>query len=266
VRRKKPVTLAKPPLVEVWMSFRFEPAVGSPTWTRDRYRLLLDTFSETHPNVEEMTRHAIQVAASKRGGRPQIKEIAEQILAMRARTEDGLRAIQMGSDELVVNYLRGDGEPYPGFPALLEEAMTCCRRYADCYHPVGVLEAALHYVDLVEIPVPEHRILRSEEYLTLDFRVPEEVFGHFAAFEVKAVVLPPGSKDTVQLSFATVPGRVDDPLRQFRLEWHTASKSSGRMTEEEVRASLQTAHDRLEACFRHAFTAKGWALFEPGEP
>lgn len=260
------MSLAKPPLVESWMSFRFEPAVGLPPWTRDRYRVFLDNLSETHPNVEEMARHGIQVVASKRGGRPQIKEIVEQILAVRARTEDGLRAVQMGPDELVVNYLRGEGQPYPGFPALLDEAMAYCRRYADCYHPLGVLEATLHYVDLVELPIPENRILRSEEYLTLDFRVPEEAFGHFAAFEVKAVVLPPGSKDTVQLEFASIPGRPDDPLRQFRLEWHTASKSSGRMTEDEVRASLQEAHDRLGVCFRHAFTAKGWALFEPGEP
>ncbi len=37
------------------------------------------------------------------------------------------------------------------------------------------------------------------------------------------------------------------------------------MMDEEVRANLEAAHDRLEKCFRHAFTAKGWALFEPDE-
>ncbi len=255
--------LKKPPLAEVWMSFRFEPAADSPPWDRDRYKLFLDSIAETHPNTEEMVRRGVQVTVSRRGGTPKVKELREQVLAVRARTEDSLRTVQLSPDELVANYLRGASEPYPGFAVLLEEAIAHCQRYAECYQPIGVLEAALHYVDLVDIPVSEGSILRSEEYLTLDFRVPEEIFGHFSSFEIMAIVHPGGVAEPVQLVFTSMPAQTGAGHRRFRLEWHTPIGNGSRMTELQVLAGLKTAHERLEKCFRHAFTAKGWALFEP---
>ena len=62
-----------------------------------------------------------------------------------------------------------------------------------------------------------------------------------------------------------MPGHADDTSARFRLEWHTPAQSGVRMTEAEVRANLQAAHDRLDKCFRHAFTPEGWALFGPEE-
>jgi uncharacterized protein (TIGR04255 family) len=258
------VGLNKPPLVEVWMSFRFEPAAGAPPWTRERYQTFFKAVADSHPKVEHMTQYKVRVTTSE-GGKARIGDPVEYVLAMRAFTQDGIRAVQLTPDELVVNYLRGDTEPYPGFPALLEEALAHCHRYAECYQPAGVMEAALHYVDVIELPVPESRVVRTEDYLTLNFRVPEEVFGYFAAFEVKAVVRPPGASELVEMVFATLPGGPDDTHRRFRMEWHTPAKAGVRMDEDALRANLKTAHDRLESCFRHAFTAEGWALFEPYE-
>jgi uncharacterized protein (TIGR04255 family) len=258
------VALKKPPLVEVWMSFRFEPAAGVNSWTRERYLTFLGTLSDSHPEIQEMTRHAIRVA-SKRGTH-RIKEIAEEVMAMRAMSGDGFRAVQLTPDELLVNYLRGEGLEYPGFEALLDEALGHCRRYAECYHPAGILRAALHYVDLVEIPIPDDGLLRSDEYFTLNLQVPEQHFGNYTAFEVRAAVVPPGGREPVEFVFATEPSHLDAPLARFRLEWHTAAGAGVRMNEEEARANLLAAHDRLGKCFRHAFTEKGWALFEPEEP
>src|SRR5262249_4002829 len=147
--------------------------------------------------------------------------------------------VQLTPDQLVVNYLRGETDPYPGFATLLAEAMAHCRRYGECYQPIGILEAALHYVDQVAIPldrVAEGRVLRSEDYFTLDLRFPEEVFGTFATFEITATVQPPDGTAPVQIIFATVPPRVEDSHRKFRLEWHTPVRTGDRMTEDEVRA------------------------------
>ncbi len=247
------------------MSFRFEPAAVAPPWNRERYKTFLDAVVETHPNVEEMLRRAVHVGASRRGGKPHLKGLVEEVLAVRAFTEDRLRAVQLTPDELVVNYLRAGTDPYPGFPALLDEALIRCRQYADLYQPNGVLEAALHYVDIVNLPIPESRIMRTEEYLTLDFQFPEAVFGAISAFEMKAIVRPPEGPEPVQLIFATMPTTAESSHRRFRLEWHTPVKGSRIMGEDELRANVLAANDRLERCFFNAFTRKGWALFEPEE-
>jgi uncharacterized protein (TIGR04255 family) len=260
------VPLKKPPLVEVWMSFRFEPAADAPPWTRERYQLLLGSLADDYPRLEKLARHSLRVEVSGRRQKAHIKEVAEEVLAMRVLTEDGLRAVQLTPDSLVVNFLRSESEPYPGFPVLLDEALAHCSRYAECYRPNGILEAALHYVDLIELPITEGGVLRSERYITLNFQVPEEVFGRFAAFEMKAVVRPPEGAELVEVIFATEPAAAGDTHRRFRLEWHTGVKTGSRMTEKEIRTNLQAAHDRLWNCFRHAFTREGWALFEPEEP
>lgn len=259
------MALKKPPLIEAWMSFRFEPAADAAPWTKVRYQVFLDALAETHPDVQEMTRRAIKVGR-RRSGTPHIQGILEEVLAVRALTEDGFRAIHMTPNELMVNYLRGEAETYPGFLSLLDEAMAHCRKYIECYRPIGVIQVALHYVDLVEIPIPDSRILKCEEYFTLNLQAPEAVFGTFASFDIKAVVLTPGGSDPVELVFATAPVPPDSPFGRFRMEWHAAVRAEARMGEEEMRANLQFAHDRVERCFRHAFTPQGWALFEPVEP
>ncbi len=246
------------------MSFRFEPAAGSPPWDRERYKIFFNKVSETYPNVEEMVRRAVQVVTSKHGGKPKIKDIVEEVLAMRAFAEDGLRAVQLTPDALVANFLRDSSTPYPGFTSLLDEAVKNCRQYFKCYRPVGVLEVALHYIDLVEIPIPEAGVFASEDYFTLDMRAPG-AFGAVASFSINATFRPPGEAEPVELVFATEPLGGDDTHRRFRLEWHTGVRSSARMTDEDVRANLQAAHDRLAKCFRQAFTDTGWALFEPEE-
>jgi uncharacterized protein (TIGR04255 family) len=257
--------LRKPPLVEVWMSFRFEPAAVAPPWDRDRYNIFFHAVAETYPDLEEMVRQAVRVEASKKGGKPRIKGLEEQVLAMRAFTENRLRAVQLTPDELVVNYLRATTDPYPGFEALLDEALARCRQYAELYQPNGVIEAALHYVDVVSVPVPENKIIRTEEYFTLDFRVPEHVFGHFSVFEMRVIMRPPNDPEPVQLVFATIPGQAEETHRRFRLEWHTPVRGSRAMDDDELRGNIRAANARLENCFFHAFTPKGWALFEPVE-
>lgn len=247
------------------MSFRFEPAPGSPVWDRKRYEIFLDAVGQAYPNVEEMSRRAVQLAASRAGAHPRVKQIVEQILAIRAITDDGLRVVQLMPDQLAVNYVRGDAEPYPGFSVLLDEAIRHCQRYIECYRPLGVLEAALHYVDIVDVPLPPDRCIQSDDYFTLTFEAPEEAFGGFVALEVKAVMAPPGSKEPVELIFTSEPSRSEDPHRRFQLEWHTAARTGSRMDDTSLRANLQVAHDRLEKCFRSAFTPKGWALFESDE-
>src|SRR5262249_28822034 len=134
-----PVSLRKPPLVEIWMSFRFEPAVDAPPWTSERYKVFLDSVAEQYPNVEQMVRPAIRVAATRPGKQLQTKEIRGQVRAWGAIREDGRRVVQLAPDERVVNSLRGESEPYRGSPSRLEEALAHYRRYLDCYHPAGVV-------------------------------------------------------------------------------------------------------------------------------
>ncbi len=120
---------------------------------------------------------------------PRVREVVEQVLAVRAFTENGQRAVQLTPDGLVVNYLRGDDAPYPGFSILLDEALAHCRRYVECYCPVGLLEVS---GCTTSIPWRSRfrargKVLRTEGHLTLNFQVPEDILGNFLAFDVKAI-------------------------------------------------------------------------------
>lgn len=101
--------------------------------------------------MEGLARRAIRVAVTRMGA-SRIKDVMDEVLAVRTFTEDGLRAVQLTLDELLVNYLRGDGTAYPGFAVLLDEAMAHCRLYAECYLTIGILQATLHSVDLGRNP------------------------------------------------------------------------------------------------------------------
>ena len=247
------------------MSFGFEPAANAPAWTRERYEAFLNRMPD-YPNQEQMVRQGIKVEGSKRGRLPKVKEMIHQVVAVRAFTEDGLRAFHLAPDELVVNYLWGGEKPYPGFETLLDEAMVFCKRYVECYHPLGVVKTDLHYVDIVEIPVPESGVVATEKYLTLNVQAPQDVFGPFSVVELKTQFRPPGSQAPVELLFATEPVGEGDVRRRLRLEWHTTDQTGSRLTQDVARANLLAAHERLEKCFRHAFTPDGWALFEPDTP
>jgi uncharacterized protein (TIGR04255 family) len=257
------VSLKKPPLVEVWISFRFEPGIDAPPWSRERYTSFLQALGSRYPQTQEMTRRAIRVTATRPSRPPRIKDVVEEVLAVRALTDDGLRAVQLAPDELVVNYLHSPSVAYPGFPSLLTEAMEHCARYRECYPSSGVKQVALHYVDLIDIPVPEDRVLRSEDFFNLNIQVPPQEFGGILAFELRLACRPTTGHDSVELLFATEATQPDESVRRFRMEWRTATQADRIMSEEEIRGGLQAAHDRLEHCFRSAFTPAGWALFEP---
>jgi uncharacterized protein (TIGR04255 family) len=260
------VPLGKPPLIEVWLSFRFEPAAGAPPWTRDRYKAFIDAVAAQFPNADEMTRRAVQVSSFNQGGSSKWKgRLVEEVMAIRTKTEDNFRTLQLTPDELTVNFIPGENNPYPGFHTFLDEAMRHCEQYSQCYQPVGLAEAAVHYVDMIEIPIPESRILRTEDYLKLNFDAPEDVFGRFSAFQIQAIVSHPGDDQPVEFVFKTEPRGPEAEVARFRLEWHTPARTGSRMNFEETRSNLVLAHDRLKKCFRSSFTDKGWALFDPQE-
>lgn len=246
------------------MSFRFEPAESSPPWHRPRYVQFLDALADQFPNRQEMTRQAVQLAVTKPGRPPKVTQLVENVQAMRALSDDGLQAVQLMPDQLVVNFLRGD-KPYPGFDVLLERATDLQRRYQECYSPVGITEVALHYIDLVSIPVDESRVVYTEKYVTIDFHAPVAHFGNFSTFDLRAVVHPPPEKLPVQVVFSLEPGGPEDTHRRYRLEWHSQTRGDPVMSDADVRTHLRAAHDRLWKCFQSAFTPDGWALFQPEE-
>ncbi len=250
------MTLSKPPLVEVWLSFEYEPPTGGGAWTEDRYRVFLKRIEGTHPNPEELIQSGLRRKGAKHA------QLVEAVVAVRSFSESGTRAIQLRPNQMVVNYVRTEAEPYPGFVALLDEALVRNRDYRECYNPAGVVAAALHYVDVIEIPVPESGTVQSEEYFTINLRLPD-TFVSVVDFHLATVLRVAETNDVVELVFSSEPFVKGEAVRKFRLEWHASVMGTNRMDEDELRSGLTIAHDRLYGCFRSVFTAKGWNLFEP---
>lgn len=258
--------LKTPPLVEVWLSFGFDPGPNAPVWDRRHYKKFLKTISSTHPKIEGVIRHGIRVEKKKKGkknSQPQVIDIEESVLAMRALSEDDCRSVQLEPDRLTIAYIQGKETEYPGFSVLVSEAMTYFEEYLSCYRPNGAKEVTLHYDNIIEISRSDSEHFETKDFFSLNVEIPHAQFGHFVSFDLRAVVRPPNKDGVVEFVFATQPGQKDDTNFRFRLEWHTSVQSESIMDDQQVRDNLQIAHDRIETCFRSAFTERGWALFDP---
>lgn len=252
--------LKKSPLIEIWMSFRFDPGESPGKWDGARFNKLWKTLKDEYPNRQELRQQSIRVGTKKKSGDPVFKGFLDEIIAQRVISENELRVVQLRPDELIVNYVKGATEPYPGFESLLDVAAARCQSYFECYQPAGIVQTALHYVDIVEIPIESGQI-RTGDYFTFDVRAPDS--WTFGTFRLQTTLCPADSKEIIEVVFATEPGKTESGNARFRLEWHIASKSEDRMTIEQAKAALSNFHASLGKCFRQAFTEKGWALFEP---
>lgn len=260
--------LAKPPVIEAWIDFRFVPGEDAPAWDRRvAADFLRQSFGGRYTPRDYLirTEFAVPVADDLEVAPP--RSILERT---RAVNDDEDRFLQVGRDVLIFNLLRKE-HTWPEYPVLRDEALRAYDEYVAATTPISVKSISLHYRDVVTVPFGSDREILPANYLRVYPEFPKESFGPVSDFLIGVTLPRLSSTGVVKLIVKTEPATQqcqehDTELQgRFRMDWNVAAEFHERLARESVCGWLEGAHEDLLRAFRSAFTQEGWKLFDPKE-
>lgn len=254
--------LRNPPLVQVWIELTFEKS-SEIVWEPKVIEKLFSQFQEEYPVWEATWDNRITIEKSKPNKLPRVIDERPVLKIARALTQDRSRSVQVSHNQLVCNFTR-TGESYPGFEALCNETLKRLEEYLRCCCPESLTGLALHYVDVIEIPI-DGQPVRLEDYFEPAIGYPAGAFGVVSSFLVSCTAHPDNAEGPLQIRFASEPTDPELQLLRYQIDWHLSRQKGLSLEVDEVRRSLTAMHDCLIDYFQKSFTAKGWELFEPLE-
>lgn len=257
--------LNKPPIVESWVSFDFEPKPDKVEWDGKLANELAESLRGRFPKKEYVWQSEIRVVQADKGQLPVPQSLEHRLNIVRMRNEQDTRIFQIADDRIVVNQVKGQ-DAWPGFEALLNDALELVDRYSAVFQPAGIRLATLHDVDIVEIPAPKGVEVEMDEFLTIVKELPQLPFGLIQGFFSAYVTVSPLDGEPLQISTQLIPSPPDGHVLRLRLDWEKRCGKVDFNTAESIRAGLLDSHRFVVECFRSAFTAdKGLKLFDPVE-
>ena len=157
--------LGKPPIVESWIGFDFEPRADKIVWDGQLANELADSVADNFPKKDLRYRSKVQIVPAGPGQLPVPKSIEHKLEAVRIQNEDSTRLLQIGDDRIFYHQLGGSDE-WPGFAPLLEETLGMVDRYSEVFAPPNIKMATLHDVDIVKIPL-DGKTIQLDDYFKL---------------------------------------------------------------------------------------------------
>ncbi len=254
------VTLQKPPIVEMWIEFTFEPWPKSSPGTAV---VFLQRHAGEYPELELTQEGWLEFREVPSRKLPEVVSKTVAIKHIRARTTDGSRWLQLTPTQLVCNFLKL-GDSYPGFAALSAEAVAKLASYVEACRPTKLLGAAIHYVDVIDVPVPEAGEILLRDYFTLGIDLPD-VFGLQGDYLLKTAASPRDGTGPLEIQLLHDIQAARKEALRFRMDWHKSCPYNKDVQPGAILALLQAAHASVMGCFRAAFTERAWQLFSPNE-
>jgi uncharacterized protein (TIGR04255 family) len=252
-------------VIEVGIEFHFDPRPDKAAWDLPVARPFFERLQQTFPHVEVVQAEQIRIEKRTPGGIPETISGQISLDRVRARNLEGTRWVQVANDLLVCNLVR-QGNTYPGFDSLRDDALAKLDQYIEHFQPVSVRQVAVNYLDLVEIPFPGgNGILRLDDYLRVRMELPDEPFGPVGAFSLQLQFPRRKERDQVALLLHTFPPDMGRRVGRFQMHWHCLCEEVCSLDRNEITRRLGAAHERLASCFQASFTEKGWELFRPVE-
>lgn len=257
--------LQSPPVIEVGIEFHFEPRPDKPPWDLPVAQQFIEQLKPTFADPEVFQAEQIRIEKRSTVGMPEVISGQVSLDRIRTRNKDGTRWVQVGNDLLVCNLVR-QGKEYPGFSPLRTDALAVLDRYVQEFQPVCVRDAAVTYLDLIELPFPsEGKVVRLEDYYRLNVQFPEEQFGPVALFSLQLLFPPAEKKDQLTLIFQSLPAIPGTNVLRSQMFWQCRCADIRSLDQSNISDRLEAAHIQLRSCFQASFTEKGWALFRPLE-
>jgi uncharacterized protein (TIGR04255 family) len=253
--------LANPPVVEVGIDFRFDPDPERPPWDLPVAMPFLDRFRDTFPSIEIIQSEEIRIEKRSPQGLPTSLSGKISLDHVRANDQEERRRVEVGNDRMAFRVFRGGAE-YPGFDAVLQEALRLLTEYIEHFRPTAVRRAILTYSDIVRIPMGPGEGVELNDYFRLQVKLPEDPFGPLGAFSVRLALPRSPYADALQVFFGTEP-KVEEGVVRFRIRWQSSCEEVNSLDQNDLSHRLAVAHEHLVKCFLACFTERGLELFNP---
>ena len=248
----------KPPLVEVYCEFIFDPTEGE-DWDGLRISDFMGRIGSSYSQ-----RRMLPFG----GGRTQLYDEEqvtwepfdprETVPLFRFTTDDGGTTVQVGENLLVVNQL----PPYYGWGNFMPKVLEAVWAYAETWRPQRVAQAYLHYIDRIFIPENDFEF---RDYFNLYPVLPEHFNRPYTNLSLSFDMEGCGKGDVLSVALQQDSSANPDGMT-FLLNWDYGSTEPVELGQDlqDMIEWLETAHGCCSAHFDLLFTERCFALFEPG--
>lgn len=251
--------LKNPPLVEVGVSFDFEPNARKSGWDLEILQKLINHYKDSLPNVEAQHDTNIEFQETSPTELPKVVKRETKLMRARAMSEGGDRVFEI-RDDAFTNYFVKLKNSYPGYDSVRDETIEKLRTYIRFFGPANVKSAAIHYVDIVEIPRPEGGTIEMDDYFQGSADLPLTPFGTIGAMAVHFMINPPTNDGPLFYRLQSIPSTSDQPIR-MRMDWRKQCLAINSLDIEEICSRLDRAHEYVSECFQKSLTERTLDLF-----
>ncbi len=252
--------LGKPPIIEAWIRATFHPTDAPDAWEWTGTFEFLESFAPELDTIESLPEPPRVERVKKKGKRHQELQFTLEPRYFRVRNADRSKIVQVGKTDLLVSRMRTDAAAYPGFTEVLRSFEEILKRFTQSIGARAINTIELHYVDLIQIPLPADGRITLSDYFQGMGEPKSSPFGETWQLSWSANLIPPDSSDTAQIAFQTMPA--EDQSVRFRVDWHRTTRMTP-SSEHSVRSQLTAAHKYLKSCFHSFCLPRTWELFEP---
>jgi uncharacterized protein (TIGR04255 family) len=255
----------KPPVVEVWISFDFDPNENKREWDLQLVQKYIEIYKTELPKVEAQHEKQIQVKETSPTDLPKVVGQQVRLQFVRLSNEDRSRVLQLGDDHLSYHVSK-IGDDYPGYQKVRDETQLRLEDYIKVFQPSQVRNATLHYLDIIDIPSPEDgKIDLGDFFNNISTDLPEKPFGLTSTFSVQFQVKCTVDEGPLLLQLMSIPASSESNVFRFRLEWHKLSIDINTLDYSQVLKRLDVTHTYMTDCFLASFTKRTLDMFEPVE-
>lgn len=256
------MNFAKPPVVEVWISFAFEPRPTKTEWDLDAVGQYLARYSEELPRLEKLWETQFHVEETSASDLPRIIGSNEKLHFIRASDANKRRLLQIGDDVLAMHLVR-QAEDYPRFSQVRDAITPKLLDYIDDFQPSSVRAGIIHYLDIIDIPVPDCGKIELPDYFPFASDLPEDPFGPTQFLAQQFVVNCPVDEGPLHLHMRNIPAPDGEKVFRFRLDWQKHSTGLNTLDLEAIWARLDRSHEYLRHCFDKFLKRQTLDLFQP---
>ena len=258
--------LRRPPIVEAWIEFHLHAAEEEETWPA-QIPVFFENVQGEFPRPEYAVAERVTIEERHPTGLPKKISGEQSVRGAKAYCEDRTRCVQIEEDALVLNLAR-QGQDYPGFDVLVDQALRLLAQYCTSFRPQFVREVALHYVDLVRIPRSGAPSLKPDDYFNIGVRVPRNGQWPLSGFATQMLVpLEIQSASPSHLAVRIESEPLDARSEEFRLrvDWHAMCHGVDTLDASVLESRLRSLRDTAWRFFKQSVTPLLWNMFEPIE-
>jgi uncharacterized protein (TIGR04255 family) len=254
--------LEKPPVVEVWLAFDFDPNDNKREWDLELVRRYVQQYSGDLPKLEAMHEKKIEFHETSPTELPKVVSHTVELKQVRISDNAKSRFLLVADDRIAYHVLKS-ADGYPGYSAVRRETSSKLSDYIELFQPARIRTMAIHYVDIVDIPRPRDGKIDMADYFIGSADLPENPFGTIADMSIQFVVQCPVDEGPLILQLQSLPAPNESNVIRFRMDWHKRSVGVNSIDLSQVFARLDVAHDYMRRCFWASLTERTLDLFEP---